>query len=153
VEFADFQCPFSQRVQVTLREVARIYKDEVRIVFKHNPLPFHPRAEPAAELAMEALAEKGVDGLWRVHDALWESQRKLEAPDLLRIGVSKGLSGGKVNAAIASRRHRGAIEADATLARTLRANGTPSFFVNGRRLTGAQPLEKFKELIDDELAS
>ena len=68
VEFADFQCPFCGRVAPTIAEVVKIYGDKVRLVWKNNPLAFHPRAEPAAEFAMDARAQKGDAGFWAAHD-------------------------------------------------------------------------------------
>lgn len=78
VEFSDFQCPFCKRAEPTIDEVRRTYGDKVRVVWKDEPLPFHPRATPAAELARFAYAKKGQDGFWKVHDALFASQPKLE---------------------------------------------------------------------------
>ncbi len=68
VEIAEFQCPFCARVEHTLEAIVANYGNNVRIVWKNNPLPFHPRAEPAAELAMEARAQKGDKGFWAAHD-------------------------------------------------------------------------------------
>ena len=74
VEFADFQCPFCGRVEPTLSRSLAHYGDKVRLVWKHNPLPFHPRAEPAAELAIEARAQKGDKGFWAAHDLLFRKE-------------------------------------------------------------------------------
>jgi protein-disulfide isomerase len=151
VEFADFQCPFCARVEATLDEVQKTYGSKVRVVWKNNPLPFHTHAEPAAELAMEALAEKGESGFWAAHDLLFKEQTHLEENDLLGHAKRLGLDAGKVGSAIKTHRHKAAIEADQGLADDFEATGTPHFFINGRRLTGAQPLDKFKAMIDEEL--
>ena len=76
VLFSDFQCPFCARVGPTLDEVQRAYGDKVRIVWKHQPLPFHPNALPAAEAA-EAAREQGK--FWQMHDRLFAAQRELVA--------------------------------------------------------------------------
>ena len=68
VEFSDFQCPFCSRVEPTLKAIRDKYGDKVRIVWKNEPLPFHNRAEPCAEAAMEVRAEKGDKGFWAMHD-------------------------------------------------------------------------------------
>ena len=141
VEFSDFQCPFCKRVQTTIDEVRKKYGDDVRFVFKHNPLPFHPRAEPAAEVALEARAEKGDDGFFRVHDALFEAP-KLEDDDLEFIARSAHLDVSKVKKAIASKKYAAAIAEDTDLSEEVKASGTPHFFINGRRLVGAQPIRK-----------
>ena len=85
VEFSDFQCPFCKRVGDTMKKVNETYGDKVRIVWKHEPLPFHPRAEPAAEAGRRcAFKEKGDKGFWAAHDKLFDLQPKLEDADLER---------------------------------------------------------------------
>jgi protein-disulfide isomerase len=177
VEFSDFQCPFCGRVEPTLAEVAKTYGDKVRLVWKHEPLPFHPRAEPAAELALEARAEKGDKGFWAAHDLLFkkecqggkadaadkasceasqgkwiDNQVKLQDEDLLDDAKTLGLDVAKVKIAITDHKYQAQIAADQDLADNIQANGTPHFFINGRRLVGAQPFDKFKAVIDEELA-
>ena len=151
VEFSDFQCPFCGRVEDTLKAVREKYGKEVRLVWKNNPLPFHPRAEPAAELALEARAEKGDDGFWAAHDALFKSQRKLEDDDLLAIARDLKLDVAKVKAAIATHKYQAAIDDDSLEGDDFGAEGTPHFFIDGRRLVGAQPLEAFTKILDEEI--
>src|SRR5262249_39290401 len=76
----------------------------------------------------------------------------LETADLERIGAQIGLDAARARAAVAQHRYRAAIDGDVDLADELGASGTPTFFVNGRRLVGAQPVEKFGTLVDEELA-
>ena len=90
VEFSDFQCPYCSRVEPTLKEVQEKYGDKVRLVWKNEPLPFHPRAEPAAEVAIEARAEKGDKGFWDVARRLFASQPKLEDADSRRSPPTPG---------------------------------------------------------------
>jgi protein-disulfide isomerase len=151
VVFSDFQCPFCKRVEPTLDKVRETYGDQVRFVWKDQPLPFHPRAEPAAELAREALRQKGVAAFWDVHDRIFESSPKLEDEDLLAIATTAKLDVAAVKSAIEKKKHKAEIEKDQTLADDVNASGTPHFFINGRRLVGSQPFEKFKEAIDLEL--
>jgi protein-disulfide isomerase len=151
VEFSDFQCPYCSRVEPALKQIADKYGDKVRFVWKNEPLPFHPRAEPAAEVALEARAEKGDKGFWDVHDRLFASQPKLEDADLEKVATDAGLSLDKVRDAMKNHKYKTQIDGDADLGDDLQASGTPHFFVNGRRLVGAQPAEKFYEIIDDEL--
>jgi protein-disulfide isomerase len=176
VEFSEFQCPFCGRVAPTLAEVLKIYGDKVRLVFKHNPLPFHAQAAPAAELVIEARAQRGDKGFWAAHDllfhkeckgnpdvtdrkscedsgAMWvDNQQALKEPDLLAHARTLGLDAARVSAAISGKKHQAVIDADQDLSDDAQANGTPHFFINGRRLVGAQPLDKFKAVIDEELA-
>jgi protein-disulfide isomerase len=150
IEFQDLQCPFCKRVQPTLQQIRGRYPDDVRIVFKHNPLPFHPRAVPASQLAIEARAQKGEAGFWKAIDALFTSSPGLEDQQLLEIARQLGLNDARARRAIAKPTHP-EIEADQNLAVDQMAHGTPHFFINGRRLVGSQPLEVFTSLIDSEL--
>jgi protein-disulfide isomerase len=146
VVFSEFQCPFCARVTPTLEQLLKSYGDDVRVVFKHRPLPFHERALPAA-LAAEAAREQGK--FWEMHDKLFANQGALGAAELERYAVELGLDLARWKAAMAGGRAR--IDADAALADQLAVNGTPTFFINGRPLVGAQPLAKFKALVDEEL--
>jgi len=151
VVFSDFQCPFCKRVEPTLQKVRETYADKVRIVWKHEPLPFHPRAEPAGELTLEARAQKGDKGFWDAHDKLFDIQPKLEDADLEKAAADLGLNVDKVKAAIKDKKYKKEIDADMELADDVQASGTPHMFINGRRLVGAQPFEKFQAIIDEEL--
>jgi protein-disulfide isomerase len=151
VEFSDFQCPFSKRAQDTLQQIRDIYGDKVRFAWKHEPLSFHPRAIPAAELSLFALKEKGSKGFWSMHDQLFALQPKLEDADLEEAARRAGLDVGRAKRAIENRKSRDVIDADLDLAETVNATSTPHFFINGRRLVGAMPLERFRALIDEQL--
>lgn len=151
IEFADYQCPFCKRAETSMERLRREYPADVRIVFKQQPLAFHPQAEPAAELALEARAQKGDAGYWIAHDKLFESQPALEDAKLLEIARRMGLDEGKTSTAILGRKHRGAIEGESKMANGFGALGTPAFFINGRRVSGAQPYDKFKRIVDEEI--
>ena len=151
VAFSDFQCPFCSRVEPTLAQVRERYGADVRIVWRNNPLPFHQNAMPAAEAALEARAQGGEDKFWQMHDLLFANQHALERADLTTYANQVGLDQGRFQRALASGTHRTAIQADMALAQRLGANGTPSFFINGVALTGAQPVEAFSRVIDQEL--
>ncbi len=151
VEFSEYQCPFCKRVVPTMEQIAKTYGNDVRIVWKDNPLGFHPRAMPAATLAFMAYKQKGSDAFWKAHDLLFASQPKLEDSDLERIAGEVGLGWPAVKNAIDKGTYANEISADQDLASDLNARGTPHFFVNGRRVKGAQPFERFKSVIDEEL--
>lgn len=150
--FSEFQCPFCKRVEETLRRVKDEYGDQLRVVWKDNPLPFHPRARPAAELARFAFSTKGDKGFWAAHDALFDSSPRLEEEDLEIVAVKVGLNWNAAKAAMSQNRFSNRIDQSVELANDFQARGTPHFFINGVRLSGAQPFEKFKELIDEQLA-
>jgi protein-disulfide isomerase len=151
VEFSDFQCPFCSRVEPTMDEIVKTYGDKVRVLWRNNPLPFHKDAGPAATLAMEAHAQGGSEKFWAAHKKLFENQKALSRPDLEKYGQELGLDMTKLKAALDGSKYADGIKADQELATRLGARGTPAFFINGRFLSGAQPLPRFKEVIDDEL--
>ncbi|MCG8557764.1 MAG: thioredoxin domain-containing protein [Proteobacteria bacterium] len=148
VEFSDFQCPFCSRVGPTLAQIEKEYGSQVRVVFKHNPLPFHKEAGPAAQAAIEAQKQ---GKFWEMHDKLFENQRALTRADLDKYAKELGLNMARFKKALDSNKYQAVIDEDQKLARSLGASGTPSFFINGRSLRGAQPFPSFKTLIDEEL--
>jgi protein-disulfide isomerase len=152
VEFSDFQCPYCARVEPTLKAIRDKYGDKVRIVWKNEPLPFHPWAEPAAQAALQVRAERGDAAFWRMHDALFASQSELAEAVLVKLATEAGARAESVRKAIAGHTHAREIEADLDLADDFDAGGTPTFFVNGRRLVGAQPPEAFASILDEEIA-
>lgn len=151
VAFSDFECPFCARALPTLARLAATYGPDLRVVFRHQPLPFHAHARAAAEAAAEAFAQRGADGFWAMHDLLFENQRTLERADLERLAGLAGLDVARFRAALDAHTHRAAIDADVALAQALGANGTPYFYVNGRLLRGAQPFETFRAAVERAL--
>ncbi|MET0792278.1 MAG: thioredoxin domain-containing protein [Polyangiaceae bacterium] len=149
VEFFDYQCPYCRRVEATMTQLMAKYPKDLRIVLRQNPLPFHPHALPAANLALEARAEKGDAGFLEANRRLFEGE--LEEADLLKIAHDLKLNEQRVRAAIGNNTHSAEIEADADLASDFKASGTPYFFINGQRLSGAQPLESFVAVVDAQL--
>lgn len=149
VAFSDYQCEFCARAEPTLKQVAVAYPGKVRIVFQPYPLNIHPLAPKASEAALCA-GEQGK--FWEMHDQLFANQKSL-APDALKIHArAVGLDGAKFDACLDSGRTAPAVESSRKLGDGLGVSSTPTFYVNGRPLTGALPFERFKELIDWELA-
>jgi protein-disulfide isomerase len=152
VAFEDFQCPYCSRASRTLSDLRASYASDVRLVFKHNPLAFHERARASANAAMEVQRQLGDWGFWRMRDLLHENQSALSDADLATYARRVGADGVQVAAAIYADRYSMEIEEDRTLASTLGARGTPTFFINGRMISGAQPESEFRRVIDEELA-
>jgi protein-disulfide isomerase len=148
VVFSDFQCPFCSRVEPTLKQVEQTYGAKVRFVWKHQPLPMHPNAMPAA-IAAEAAREQGK--FWEMHDKLFAQQADLSPATYERYAGELGLDLGKFKAAVAAKSGLDRIAADQQLAGTVGANGTPTLFFNCRQLVGAVPFETMKAVIDEEL--
>ena len=153
VQFSEFQCPFCKRVVPTLDQLMQKYPNDIRIVFKHNPLPFHPRAKPAANFSIYAFKKGGHLKFFEVMRLLFESQPKLEDADLEAIARRVGLSPTAALKAVSTDRYAAVIDADQQLAADFDAGGTPQFFINGRRVKGAQPLEAFVDAVEERLAT
>jgi len=149
VEWSDFECPFCSRVGPTLKQIKENYAKDVRVVFRHQPLSFHPNAKGAAEASMAA-HEQGK--FWEYHDKLFQNQKALDRANLEKYAQELGLNMGQFKAALDSGKFRAKVEADAAAGAAVGANGTPTFFVNGREFVGAQPFESFKRIIEDEKA-
>jgi protein-disulfide isomerase len=148
VAWSDFECPFCSRVVPTLKALEEEYKGKIKVAFKHQPLPFHPNAKPAAAASMAA-HEQGK--FWEYHDKLFANQRALDRASLEKYAQELNLDMAKFKAALDSGKYNEMIEADSAEGSRVGANGTPTFFINGRTLVGAQPIEAFKRVIDEEL--
>ncbi|HEY79967.1 MAG TPA: hypothetical protein EYP25_01945 [Anaerolineae bacterium] len=158
VEFSDYQCPFCQRhFQQVLPQLKKDYIDtgKVRYVFKDFPLSFHKQAMPAA-MAAECAGEQGK--YWEMHDKLFSERDKWnENPDVNNVmkqfAKELGLDEKPFNACFDSEKYKDEILADQQEGMAAGVQGTPAFFINGQFLSGAQPYEVFKQIIDQILAS
>ncbi|MCH7869409.1 MAG: DsbA family protein [Myxococcales bacterium] len=124
------------------------YPKDVRIVFKHMPLSFHSKA-PAAHAAAEAALMQ--DKFWEMHDLIFENQRDLSTATFEKYAKQIGLDIEQYKKDLKSEALKKRIDDDTSQARKLGATGTPAFFINGRFLSGAQPIDSFKRLIDEML--
>jgi protein-disulfide isomerase len=150
VEFSDFQCPYCQRAVPTIEQILEKYPTQVRIVFRHLPLDtIHDRAKPAA-VASHCAGNQ--DKFWDYHDVLFDNNRALSDEDLERYAADMGLDMEAFKQCVSDPESHQIVDNDAVAAASLGLTGTPAFFVNGIPLTGAQPLEKFSAIIDEELA-
>ena len=148
VEFSDFECPFCSRAHDTVEQVMQAYPGKVRLVFRHFPLGFHQNAAKAAEASLCA-NEQG--RFWEYHDVLFKNQRALQVPQLKEYAKSVGLEAAKFDACLDSGKHQKVVQGDQDAGSAVGVSGTPAFFINGIFLSGAQPFEEFKRLIDQEL--
>ena len=148
VEWSDFQCPFCNRVEPTLKQIEQEYGDSVRIVFKHLPLEIHPDSR-AAHAAAEAAHRQGK--FWAMHDRIFMNQRDLRPETLAGYAKEIGLDLGRYQKDVASADVKNTIDKDIEQAQKLGVTGTPAFFINGRNLSGAQPFPNFKRMIDEAL--
>ena len=150
VEFGDFECPFCRRAHSTVDRVLNEYGDKIRHVFVDYPLADHPRAIPAA-IAAYCAGEQ--DLYWDYAQHLMIMAGDLRDDDLQSRAQEVGLEMDSFRECQNSGRHDETINAGLEMGTTSGVNSTPTFFINGRILTGAKTYEIFKMIIDEELAA
>ncbi|MDC3959234.1 DsbA family protein [Polyangium jinanense] len=148
VMFADFECPFCARAEKTLRDLEQEYPGKLRIAFKHHPLKFHAHAADAARAAIAAQAQ---GKFWPLHDALLGAQGTLDQEGIERAAETAGLDVARLRRDMRSAETDAQLAADKAEAARLEIKGTPTFFVNGRRIPGALPVQDFRAAIDRAL--
>lgn len=161
VMFGGYQDPFSRRAQETLLKLRKAYKNDLRIVWKNTPLDFHRVAVPLAALALEARTQNDA-AFWKAHDRLmskpfWDKHQKEFLDSEMKLTVFETIGrelGLKRNGAEVSTDPKSidAVRADKPQNEALHVQATPTFFINGQAISGAQPEEKFRAVIDQELA-
>ncbi|HXF50383.1 MAG TPA: thioredoxin domain-containing protein [Dehalococcoidia bacterium] len=151
IEFSDFQCPYCGRFfQQTLPQLMAQYGDRIRFVYRDFPLDqIHPNARNAA-IAAECADDQG--RFWEYHDVLFSNQQALGVADLKRYAEQLGLDVAAFSACLDSQKYNDEVNADLRDGLQAGVTGTPTFFINGRRVVGAQPLQTFQTLIDQALA-
>lgn len=159
VEFSDFQCPYCRAFfEGAYTQIKQQYIDtgKVRLVFRDYPLSFHPAAKPAA-LAAGCAQDQGK--FWEYHDRMFIEQGKqgtgtitFGATELKSWASQLGMNMTTFNNCLDSSKYAAAVEADTKAGAAAGVSGTPSFFINGELLVGAQPFATFKAAIDKALA-
>jgi protein-disulfide isomerase len=149
VEFSDYQCPFCARVTPTMAKIMETYRGKVRRIFKDFPLANHPQAPKAAEAARCA-GDQGK--YWEFHARLFDNQSALQIPQLKETASSLGLDRTRFDQCLDSGTWAAQVKADLAQGEKLGVNSTPTLYVNGRPVIGAQPFDQFKQVIDEELA-
>lgn len=153
VEYSDFECPYCSRGYQTIKEVLKAYPNDVRIVFKHLPLDFHPKAMPAAKY-FEAVARQSAEKAYKLHDLIFENQADLRSKGeaFLKDAAKKaGADMKKLDKDLADATLMERINADIAEAQKYGISGTPGFLINGVSLKGAYPFSEFKPIIDRHL--
>jgi protein-disulfide isomerase len=150
VEFSDFQCPYCSRAESTVKQVLEKYKGKIKFVYRDFPLSsIHPFAAKAAE-AGQCAKEQGK--FWEFHDALYSDQSKLAVPDMEATAGRLGLDQEKFKACLESGKYTADIKKDVDDGQKAGVNSTPSFFINGVAVVGAQGPDAFSAVIDQELS-
>ena len=151
VEFSDFECPYCSKVNDTLYELDKIYGDKIKVVYKHYPLSsIHPEAQIAAEASICA-QRQGMDKFWSMHNKMFENFRNLSEGRIKDFANSFGLDMAKFKQCLEKGEAKAQVQADLREGQTLGVQSTPAFFINGRFIRGALPLDEFKKVINEEL--
>ncbi len=151
VKFEDYQCPFCKQAQPTFNELLSRYNGQVRLVHKDLPLEsLHPQARHAAEAARCAYEQKK---FWEYHDKLYANSPKASADDLKSYAKEIGLNVDSFDRCFASGKYKAVVQQDLNEGAQLGLTGTPTFFINGREISGNQPLKAVEAIINEELVA
>ena len=145
IEFSDFQCPFCSKGAQVLSALEKKYGNKIKIAFKHYPLPFHAQARIAAEASMCA-NEQDTKLFWKMHDAMFADQSKLDKDNLIATAKKIGAKEADFKACLESGKFKAKVDADVAEGAALGVKSTPTFYINGKLISGAQPLEVFTDL-------
>ena len=151
VAYSDFQCPFCGRAFQTVQDLMKAHPSDLRLVFKHLPLAFHPQALAAAQW-FEAVALQAPEKAWAFHDTLFRNQAKLGVAFFRQTVHDLGLDTVRAEKDAAGPEVRARIAADLAEAHQFGFNGTPTFVLNQATIVGAQPIEAFEALMAKGLA-
>jgi protein-disulfide isomerase len=150
VKFEDFHCPFCKQAQPTLVQLLARYPEQIRLVHKDFPIDeLHPGAR-AAHIAARCANEQGK--FWSYHDALYASAPKTAPEELQKYAKDADLDLARFDQCLSADKYSTAVEKDIDEGKQAGVTGTPAFYINGRLIAGAQPLENFVRIIDEELA-
>lgn len=148
VEFSDYQCPFCKRARPTIWQVLDEYKDKIKYVYRDFPLSFHSLAQKAHEAARCA----GDQGKYfEFNRKLFDNQHAITVDDIKKYAADMQLDVAAFNQCLDSGKHAAAVQQDIEDGVAVGVSGTPAFFINGIMLSGAQPYQAFREVIEGEL--
>ncbi len=149
VVFTDFQCPFCARLEDRLRDLQTLYPDKVKVLYKANPLPMHANGRLAAKAAAAAQAQ---GKFWPMHDAMFAHQTALDRAGLESYAAAAGLDMDRFHKDMDDAATSARVSGDAKDGEALGVTGTPTLFVNGRRLVGARPMTELVAAVERALA-
>ncbi len=149
VEFSDFQCPYCSRAANASNELKKKYGDKVRIIFRQFPLSFHKEAHLAGQASLAAKAE---GKFWEYHDLLFANQKALKRPDLEKYAKQLGLNMAKFKKALDDGTYKAAVDADLAVGKSVAVQGTPTMFLNGKRVSNPGDASAIGKEIDAILA-
>lgn len=148
VEYADYQCPYCQRAEENVQALLKRYAGRIKLVHRDYPLESHPQARAASEAA-HCAGEQG--RFFEYRHGLMVEPGDMQASDLRRRAEALRLDLPAFGTCLSTGRYREQVESSLKEGQELGVSSTPTFFVNGRMLLGARPLEDFVEVVEDEL--
>ena len=154
IEYSDFQCPACKSYAPMIKRLSEEYKDNIKVVYRHYPLPQHKNAKSAA-YAAEAAGKQGK--FWEMHDLLFEKQEEWSnegdiTEKLSIFAESLGLNKDEWRADYESQEVKDAVNADVTLANMINLSSTPTFLLNGEKIT-IRNYEDIKSKVEEKLKS
>lgn len=150
VEFSDFQCPFCKKAEPTIKKIVSEYGEEVVFYYRNFPLESH---ENSFEAALAGYCANEQDKFWQYHDLLFESQDKLDKDSLKNYASELELNIESFNLCLDEEKYKNEVERDINDAEKAGVTGTPTFFINGRKVVGAQSFEVFDDIIKEEASN
>jgi protein-disulfide isomerase len=148
VEFSDFQCPYCSQAAEVTNQVKEKYGKQVRFIFRQFPLDFHKDAHLAAQAALAA-ADQGK--FWEYHDLLFANQKALTRDDLEKYATKSKLDLAKFRKALDEGTYKKQVDNDLALGQKVAVSGTPTMFVNGKRVPNPTNFESLAKIIDENL--
>jgi protein-disulfide isomerase len=148
VEFSDFQCPFCSRAANAVHEVKAKYGDKVHFVFRQFPLSFHQNAHISAEASLAAHAQ---GKFWEFHDKMFANQSKLDRESLEGYAKELGLNVATFKKALDDKTYAATVDSETKLGEEVAVDGTPTMFLNGKRVSNPTDVAEISKAIDEAL--
>jgi protein-disulfide isomerase len=149
IEFADYECPHCKRLQPVLRQIVDEFHNDVKVYFKHYPLPQHTNARLAAEAAVAANKQ---GKFWAYQDKLWDNQDDLSPALIEKLAKDAGLDVAKFRQDLASDAVKSRVQKDRTEGEAIGIQATPTLYIDGREYTDPKDTESLREWIKEELS-
>ena len=145
VEYGDYQCPSCGDAYPVVKQLQKHFAERLRLVFRNFPLEQHPMAEPAAEAAEFAAAQ---GKFWAMHDALYENQDSLSTELFPQLGKHLGLDPHKLEDDLERGTYKQVVEQDLQSGQASGVEGTPTFYINGKRHEGGYDLHSLQRALE-----
>ncbi|HXU04653.1 MAG TPA: thioredoxin domain-containing protein [Polyangia bacterium] len=149
IEFADYECPHCKRFQPVLHQIMDEFRSDVKLYFKHYPLPQHTNARLAAEAAVAAQKQ---GKFWQYQDKLWEKSDELTPAEIEKAAKEVGLDVTKFRQDVASEPVKARVQKDRADGAAAGIEATPTLYINGREYTDGRDTDSLREWIKDAIA-